>query len=118
MVGGEKTLVQIPPKVNLIDFVYDIAEHCDVAHIKTTIASHKNKGLVGESNNSQQKKKAKKNNLEDRPRKKHSRRKIKIDDMPMGKYVEPFDLKQELISSGPRITWPQLLQLSPSLRKE
>ena len=56
--------------------------------------------------------------MEGEPRKKHSRRKIKIDDMPMGKGVEPFDLKQELISSGPRITWPQLLQLSPSLRKE
>ena len=55
VVGGENTLVQIPtspPKVNLLDFVYDIAEDCDVAHIKTTSASHKNKGLVGESSNS------------------------------------------------------------------
>ena len=74
--------------------------------------------MEGETSNYQQKKKAKETNLEDEPRKKHSQRKIKIDDMSMGKGVEPFDLKQELISSGPRITWPQLLQLSPSLRKE
>ena len=41
-----------------------------------------------------------------------------MEDMPMGKGVEPFDLKQELITNGPRITWPQLLQLSPKIRKE
>ena len=56
----------------------------------------------------------KENNLEDRAKKKHLRRKIKI----VGKCVEPFDLKQELISSGPRITWSQLLQLFSSLKKE
>ena len=36
----------------------------------------------------------------------------------MGEGVEAFNLKHVLISSGPRITWPQLLQLSPTLRKE
>ena len=121
VVGGESTLVQIPtipPKVNLIDFVYDIAKYRDVAHIKTTSASHKNKELGGESSSSKQKKKAKETSLEDRPKKKHSQRNIKIDDMPMGKGVEPFNLKQELISSGPGITWPQLLELSPTLKKE
>ena len=56
--------------------------------------------------------------MEGEPRKKHSRQKTKIDDMRMGKGVELFDLKQELISSGPRITWPQLLQLSQSLGNE
>ena len=30
----------IPTKVNLLDFVYDIAEDCDVAHIKQTSASN------------------------------------------------------------------------------
>ena len=56
----------IPTKVNLLDFVYDIAEDCDVAHIKTTSASHKNKVLEGQSSNSQQMKKAKNNILEDK----------------------------------------------------
>ena len=98
--------------------MYDIVEDCDVAHSKTTCVSHKNKELECEPSNSQQKKKAKETNLEDRPRKKHSGRKIQIDDMPMGKSVEPFDFKQELIFSGLRITWPQLLQLSPTLKNE
>ena len=59
MVGEENTLVQIPtipPTVNLIDFVYAIAEDCDVAQIKITSASHKKKELDGESSNSQTKK--------------------------------------------------------------
>ena len=78
VVGAESTLVQIPTiplKVNLLDFVDDIVEDCDIAHIKTTSASHKNNGLYGESSNSQQKK-AKETHLEDRPKKKHSRRNI------------------------------------------
>ena len=56
--------------------------------------------------------------MKDRSRKKHSQRKIKIDDMPMGKCVELSDLKQELISSGRHITWARLLRISPSLKKE
>ena len=32
--------------------------------------------------------------------------------------MEPLDLRQELISSGTHITWPQLLQLSPTLKEE
>ena len=41
-----------------------------------------------------------------------------MEDMPMGKGVEPFNLKQELITNRPRITGPQLLQLSPKIQKE
>ena len=43
VVRGESTLLQIPTipaKVNLLDFVYDIAEDCDVAHIKQTCESN------------------------------------------------------------------------------
>ena len=61
------------PKVILLDLVYDIVEDCDIAHIKTTSASHKNKELEGESHNSQQKK-VKETNLEDRPRKKRAKK--------------------------------------------
>ena len=104
---GESVVAQFPiisPNVNLLDFMYDTDEECDVAPIKRTRESPKNKVLEGESSNSQQKKNAKETNLEDKYRKKQSRRKIKIDDMPMGQGVESFDLKQELISSGLCIT--------------
>ena len=80
--------------------MYDIAEDCDVAHVKTSSASYKNKELEAESSNSQQKKKVRETNLMGRHKKKHSQRKIKIDDMPMWKGVEPFTLKQEITSSG------------------
>ena len=70
VVGGKSTLVQIPTippiKVNLIDFVYDIGEDYDVAHIKTSSASHRIKELEEESSNFQQKNKAKETSLEDR----------------------------------------------------
>ena len=71
-----------------------------------------------ENSNSQQEKRSKETNLEDGTRKKHLQRKINVDDMPTGKGVESFNLKQEIICGGPRITWPQLLQISPSLKKE
>ena len=51
-------------------------------------------------------------------RKRYSKRKIKLEDILMGKGMEVFSLKQELVSSGPRITWLQLPQLSPSVWKE
>ena len=92
--------------------MYDIVEDCD-AHIKK-------KEFEGESSISQQKKKVKETNFEDRPRRKQiSWKKIKIDDIAStGKGVKPFNLEQELISSGQHITWSQLLQISPSLKKE
>ena len=74
--------------------------------------------MEGESSAARQKKERK---LEGRPKRKRShskKRKIKMEDIPMGVGIEAFNLKHELISSGPRITWPQLLQLSPTLRKE
>ena len=65
--------------------MYDIAEDCDVAHVKTSSASYKNKELEAESSNSQQKEKAREINLEDRPsRQRHLQKKIKIDDIHMG----------------------------------
>ena len=60
------------------------------------------------------------NDKEEKSRRRHSTTslKIKVEDILMGEGVEAFNLKHELISSGPRITWPQLLQLSPTLQKE
>ena len=122
--GGPLPMAQvptIPPNVNLLDFMYDTDDDCDVVPIKRTRATHKGKEVEGESSNPQIKKKAKESmeyKMENPSKRHRSRRKINMEDMPMGKGVEPFDLKQELITNGPRITWPQLLQLSPKIRKE
>ena len=124
MDGGPLPMAQvpiIPPNINLLDFMYDIDDDCDVLPIKRTRATHKGKEVEGESSNPQIKKKAKEfmeSQMENPSKRCRSRRKINMEDMPMGKGVEPFDLKQEFITNGPRITWPQLLQLSPKIRKE
>ena len=119
--GGPLPMAQvptIPSNVNLLDFMYDTDDDCDVVPIKRTRATHKGKEVEGESSNPQIKKKTKESKMENPSKRRRSRRKINMEDMPMGKGVEPFDLKQELITNGPRITWPQLLQLSPKIRKE
>ena len=122
--GGRLPMAQvktIPPKVNLLNFMYDTEDECDIAPVKRTRASYKRKEVEGESCNSQVKKKmkdSKESKVEGQPKKHRARRKIKMEDLLIGRGVDPFNLKQELISSGPRITWPQLLQLSPTIRKE
>ena len=57
------------------------------------------------------------------PSKKHKRvkrprRKITIEDFPLGKGRESYDLIEDLGNQRPNITYPQLLELSPSLRKQ
>ena len=39
------------------------------------------------------------------------KKKIKIEDIPVGKGMDVFNLKPELESSGPRIMWLQILRL-------
>ena len=97
---------KIPPIVNLLDFMYDTNNDCGVVPIKRTRETHKDKEVKGETSNPQIKKKQR------------SRRNINMVDMPMGKGVEPFDLKPKFITNGPWITWPQILQLSPKIQKE
>ena len=122
--GGRLPMAQvktIPPKVNLLNFMYDTEDECDIAPVKRTRASYKGKEVEGESCNSQVKKKmkdSKESKVEGQPKKHRARKKIKMEDLLIGRGVDPFNLKQELISSGPRITWLQLLQLSPTIRKE
>ena len=45
-----------------------------------------------------------------------TQRKITIKDFPLGSKEEPYDLVKDVNSQGPRLTWPQLLHLSPKMR--
>ena len=45
-----------------------------------------------------------------------SRRKITIKDFPLGSKEDPYDLVEDVSSQGPKLTWPQLLHLSPKMR--
>ena len=51
-------------------------------------------------------------------KKKGPRRRINIDDFQMGRYAEAYDLTADVSKQGPSITWPQLLHLSPKIRRQ
>ncbi|KAH7291949.1 hypothetical protein KP509_29G043000 [Ceratopteris richardii] len=51
-------------------------------------------------------------------RKRRPRRKITMEDFPLGKDIEPYDLIEDISTQKPNITWPQLLQLSSKTRRE
>ena len=46
-----------------------------------------------------------------------TRRKITIKYFPLGSKEDPYDLVEDVSSQGPKLTWPQLLHLSPKMRR-
>ena len=53
---------------------------------------------------------------EGRKRKKRAharRRKIGIKDFPLGQGSEPYNLLEDVVNQGPKLSWPQILQISP-----
>ena len=56
---------------------------------------------------------------ESKKRKGRSRSQIDISDFPLGARSQPNDLATDDVSSqGPKLTWPQLLHLSPKMRRQ
>ena len=55
---------------------------------------------------------------ETKKRKARTRSQIDISDFPMGSRTQPYDLTADVSSQGPKITWPQLLHISPKLRRQ
>ena len=51
-------------------------------------------------------------------RKKSSRRRISIDDFPLGRGSSAYNLVADVRAQGPNITWPQLLHVLPELRRQ
>ena len=47
-----------------------------------------------------------------------SRRKITIKAFPLGLKEDPYDLVKDVSSQGPKLSWPQLLHLSPKMRRQ
>ena len=46
------------------------------------------------------------------------RRKITIKDFPLGSKEEPYDMVEDISSQGPKLTWPQLIHLSPKMWRQ
>ena len=53
-----------------------------------------------------------------RKKRSSTRRKITIKDFPLGEKEEPYSLVEDVCSQGPKLTWPQLLHLSPKMRQQ
>ncbi|MCO5595613.1 hypothetical protein L7F22_049658 [Adiantum nelumboides] len=66
------------------------------------------------------KKKVKEDEAESNKKKKsrRPRRVIGIDEFPLGKNMEPYDMVEDLKLQRPNITWPQLMHLSSSIRHQ
>ena len=47
-----------------------------------------------------------------------TRRKITIKDFPLGEREEPYNMVEDVCNQGPKLTWPQLLHLSPKMRRQ
>ena len=47
-----------------------------------------------------------------------TRRKITIKDFPLGEREEPYNMVEDVCSQGPKLTWPQLLHLSPKMQRQ
>ena len=51
-----------------------------------------------------------------RKKRSSARRKITTKDFPLGEKEEPYSLVEDVCNQGPKLTWPQLLHLSPKMR--
>ncbi|MCO5547411.1 hypothetical protein L7F22_000860 [Adiantum nelumboides] len=90
--------------------------------IKRTRAQERDEEMKSDTSDEPKKgkKKVKEDEAESSKKKKsrRPRRVIGIDDFPLGKYLEPYDMVEDLKSQRPNITWPQLMHLSSSIRRQ
>ncbi|MCO5612308.1 hypothetical protein L7F22_066573 [Adiantum nelumboides] len=90
--------------------------------IKRTRAQERDEEMKSDTSDEPKKgkKKAKEDEAESSKKKKsrQPRRVIGIDDFPLGKNLEPYDMVEDLKSQRPNITWPQLMHLSSSIRRQ
>ncbi|MCO5570280.1 hypothetical protein L7F22_023998 [Adiantum nelumboides] len=90
--------------------------------IKRTRAQERDEEMKSDTSDEPKKgkKKVKEDEAESSKKKKsrRSRRVIGIDDFPLGKNLEPYDMVEDLKSQRPNITWPQLMHLSSSIRRQ
>ena len=86
--------------------------------IKRTHAQDKEEEMRSEeSEELTRKKKEKKQEVESIKKKtQRRRREITMNDFPMGKDLEPYNILEDLQVQKPNITWSQLLQVAPKVR--
>ncbi|KAH7278064.1 hypothetical protein KP509_38G022200 [Ceratopteris richardii] len=90
----------------------------DAMPIKRTRVQDRDRSEDEDSSMGTQSKKGRVAEGEASKRKRRPRRKIMMEDFPLGKGIEPYDLIEDISTQKPNITWPQLLQLSSKTRRE
>ncbi|KAH7425235.1 hypothetical protein KP509_11G045600 [Ceratopteris richardii] len=104
-------------QVNVLELTEE-QETMDTMPIKRTRVQDKDRSQDEDSSMGTQIKKGKVAEGETNKRRRRPRRKIKMEDFPLGKGIEPYDLIEDISTQKPNITWPQLLQLSSKTRRE
>ncbi|KAH7432177.1 hypothetical protein KP509_07G011900 [Ceratopteris richardii] len=104
-------------QVNVLELIEE-QETMDTMPIKRTRVQDKDRSQDEDSSMGTQTKKGKVAEGETSKRRRRPRRKITMEDFPLGKGIEPYDLIEDISTQKPNITWPQLLQLSSKTRRE
>ncbi|MCO5574351.1 hypothetical protein L7F22_028134 [Adiantum nelumboides] len=96
--------------------------------VKVANASHKNEGVIevngvkrdqgkGKMHDEDQPEGSKKKNKDERV-KMRRRKRINLQDLPLGHGMEPYNLIEDMQGKGPHISWPQFLAICPQVRKD
>ncbi|KAH7428075.1 hypothetical protein KP509_10G074400 [Ceratopteris richardii] len=104
-------------QVNVLELTEE-QETMDMMPIKRTRVQDRERSQDEDSSMGTQTKKGRVGEGEASKRKRRPRRKIMMEDFPLGKGIEPYDLIEDISTQKPNITWPQLLQLSSKTRRE
>ncbi|KAH7296706.1 hypothetical protein KP509_26G035400 [Ceratopteris richardii] len=104
-------------QVNVLELTEE-QETMDTMPIKRTRVQDKDRSQDKDSSMGTQTKKGKVAEGETSKRRTRPQRKITMEDFPLGKGIEPYDLIEDISTQKPNITWPQLLQLSSKTRRE
>ncbi|KAH7433903.1 hypothetical protein KP509_07G091700, partial [Ceratopteris richardii] len=104
-------------QVNVLELTEE-QETLDTMPIKRTRVKDRDRSQDEDSSMGTQTKKGRVAEGEASKRKRRPRRKIMMEDFPLGKGIELYDLIEDISTQKPNITWPQLLQLSSKTRRE
>ncbi|KAH7387479.1 hypothetical protein KP509_16G024900 [Ceratopteris richardii] len=104
-------------QVNVLELTEE-QETMDTMRIKRTRVQDRDRSQDEDSNMGTQTKKGRAVEGEASKRKRRPRRKITMEDFPLGKGIKPYDLSEDISTQKPNITWPQLLQLSSKTKRE
>lgn len=72
----------------------------------------------GRSEGSEEKKREKKTKAEHSKKPRKPRRNITLEDFPLGRSQEPYNIIEDVNAQGPKISWSQFLHLSPKMRRQ